>query len=81
VGSRLFGVEAERLELSTPFCRRIAKALNADATGQATFYGCFDKVRCELGPVLRIRPGLDETMRSEAGAVCWRAVVSSEEGE
>lgn len=29
---------------------------------------------CELGPVLRSRPGLDETVRSQAGAVFWKAV-------
>ena len=49
VGLRLFRIESERLELPTPFSRRIAKPLNADATGQATFYGCFNKVGCEEG--------------------------------
>jgi hypothetical protein len=28
---------------------RIAEPLDADAAGQATFYGCFDKVGCEEG--------------------------------
>jgi hypothetical protein len=46
VGLRLFRIESERLELPTPFSRRIAKPLNADATGQATFYGGFNKVGC-----------------------------------
>jgi hypothetical protein len=46
---RLFRIESERRKLPAPFSRRIAKPLNADATGQATFYGCFNKVRCEKG--------------------------------
>jgi hypothetical protein len=46
---RLFRIEAERLELPVPFSRRIAKPLNADATGQAAFDGCFDKIRGEEG--------------------------------
>ncbi len=29
--------------------KRIAKPLNANATGQASFDGCFDKVGCEEG--------------------------------
>jgi hypothetical protein len=33
---RLSRIKAERLELPAPFCRRIAKPLNANATGQAT---------------------------------------------
>jgi hypothetical protein len=44
---QLFRIEAERLNLSAPFSRRIAKPLDADAAGQATFYGCFDKVGCQ----------------------------------
>src|SRR5258706_15052816 len=40
---QLFRIEAERLKLSAPFSRRIAKPLDADAAGQATFYGCFHK--------------------------------------
>jgi hypothetical protein len=44
---QLFRIEAERLKLSAPFSRRIAKPLDADAAGQATFYGCFDKVGCQ----------------------------------
>jgi hypothetical protein len=46
---QLFRIESERLRLPTPFSRRIAKPLDANATGQATFYGCFDKVGCEKG--------------------------------
>jgi hypothetical protein len=46
---RLFRIESERLKLSAPFCRRIAKPLDADAAGQATFYGCFDKIGCKEG--------------------------------
>src|SRR5258708_40311088 len=45
----LFRIEAERLKLSAPFSRRIAEPFDADATGQATFYCCFDKVGCEKG--------------------------------
>jgi hypothetical protein len=39
-----FRIESERLKLPAPFSRRIAEPLNADAAGQATFYGCFDKI-------------------------------------
>ncbi len=46
---RLFRIESERLKLPAPFCRRIAKPLDADAAGQATFYSCLDKIRCEEG--------------------------------
>ena len=46
---RLFRIETERLKLLAPFCRRIAKPLDADAAGQATFYGCFDKIGCKEG--------------------------------
>jgi len=42
-------VESERLELSAPFRRRIAEPLDADAAGQATFYGRFDKIGREEG--------------------------------
>ena len=45
----LFRIESEHLKLSTPFSRRIAKPFDTDATGQATFYCCFDKVGCEEG--------------------------------
>jgi len=41
---QLFRIESERLKLSPPFSRRIAKPLDADAAGQATFYGCFHKI-------------------------------------
>src|ERR1700729_2905068 len=33
----LFWIKSERLELPTPFGRRIAEPLDADAPGQATF--------------------------------------------
>ena len=46
---QLFRIKSERLELPAPFSRRIAKPLDADAAGKATFYGCFDKVGCEEG--------------------------------
>jgi len=46
---QLSRVEAERLKLSAPFSRRIAKPLDADAAGQATFYGCFHKIGREEG--------------------------------
>ena len=46
---QLFRIESERLELPAPFGRSIAKALDADAPGQATFYSCFDKIGCEEG--------------------------------
>jgi hypothetical protein len=36
---QLFRIESERLKLSAPFGRRIAEPLDADAAGQATFYG------------------------------------------
>ena len=45
----LFRIEAERVKLPIPFGRRIAEPLDADATGQATFYGCFDKIGSEEG--------------------------------
>jgi hypothetical protein len=48
-GAQLIRVESERSELSAPFSRRIAKPLDADAAGQATFYRCFDKIWCEEG--------------------------------
>src|SRR6202165_2686408 len=46
---QLFRIESERLKLPAPFSRRIAKPLDADAAGQATFHGCFDKVGREEG--------------------------------
>jgi hypothetical protein len=46
---QLFRIESEHLKLSAPFGRRIAEPLDADAAGQATFYGCFDKIGCEEG--------------------------------
>src|SRR5258706_11383403 len=36
---QLFRIESERLKLSAPFSRWIAEPLDADAAGQATFYG------------------------------------------
>ena len=35
--------------MPAPFNRRIAKPFDTDATGQATFHGCFDKTGCEEG--------------------------------
>jgi len=35
--------------LLVPFSGRIAEPLDADAAGQATFYGCFDQVGSEEG--------------------------------
>ena len=49
LGLRLFRIEPESLELPAPFGRRIAEPLDADATGQATFYGGFDQVGSEEG--------------------------------
>ena len=46
---QLFRIESEGLKLPAPFSRRIAQPFYADATGQATFYGCFDKIGCEEG--------------------------------
>jgi hypothetical protein len=46
---QLFRIESERLKLPAPFGRRIAEPLDADAAGQATFYGRFDKIGCEEG--------------------------------
>ena len=45
----LFRLESERVKLPTPFCRRIAKPLDADAAGQTTFYGRFNKIGREEG--------------------------------
>ena len=45
---QLFRNESERLKLPAPFGRRIAEPLDADAAGQATFYGpglCIQKFR------------------------------------
>src|ERR1700737_2620461 len=41
---QLIRVESERCELSAPFSRRIAESLDADAAGQAAFYGFLDKI-------------------------------------
>ena len=41
---QLFRIESERLKLPAPFSRLIAEPLDADAAGQATFYGCSDKI-------------------------------------
>jgi len=46
---RTFRIESECLELSAPFRRQIAEPLDADAAGQATFYGSFDKIGREEG--------------------------------
>jgi hypothetical protein len=46
---KLFRIKSERLKLPAPFSRGIAEPLDTDAAGQATFYGCFDKVRGEEG--------------------------------
>jgi len=46
-GLQLFRIESERLKLPAPFSRRIAEPLNADAAGQATFHGRFDKIGCK----------------------------------
>src|SRR6266404_8106005 len=40
-GLILFRIESERVKLPNPFGRRIAEPLEADAAGQATFYGRF----------------------------------------
>ena len=36
-------------KLPDPFSRRIATPFDADATGQATLYRCFDEIGCEEG--------------------------------
>ena len=41
---QLFRIKSECLKLPAPFGRRIAEPLDADAAGQATFYGCFDEI-------------------------------------
>ena len=46
---QLFRIESKRLKLSAPFGPRIAEPLDADAAGQATFYGPFNKIGCEEG--------------------------------
>ena len=46
---QLFRIESERLKLPAPFGRRIAEPLDADAAGEATFDGRFDKIRGEEG--------------------------------
>jgi hypothetical protein len=43
-GLRLFRTEFEHLELPAPFSRQIAEPLDADAGGQATLNGSFDKI-------------------------------------
>jgi hypothetical protein len=48
-GLKLFRIKSERLELPAPFRWRIAKPFNADAAGQATFYGGSDKMGSEEG--------------------------------
>jgi hypothetical protein len=39
------GLEPKRFELAAPFCGRIAKSLDTDTAGQATFDGCAHKIR------------------------------------
>jgi hypothetical protein len=46
---RTFRIESECLELPAPFRRRVAQPLDADAAGQATFHGGFDKIGGEEG--------------------------------
>jgi hypothetical protein len=41
---QLFRLESKRLKLPALFGRLIAEPLDADATGEATFYRCFDKI-------------------------------------
>jgi len=43
----LVRIEPERLKLPTPFRRWVAEPLDANAAGQAAFYGCLDQVRSE----------------------------------
>ena len=43
-GAGLFRIESERLKLPAPFSRRIAEPLDANAAGQATSYGCLNKM-------------------------------------
>ena len=52
----LFRIESERLKLPAPFSRRIAEPFDADATGQATFYCCFDIIE----PPAASRDGADQ---------------------
>jgi hypothetical protein len=40
---------SERLKLPALFSRLIAESLDADAAGQAAFYGCSDKIWSEEG--------------------------------
>ena len=47
--TELFRVESERLELPSPFGRRIAQPLDANTTGQAAFDCGFDKIGSEEG--------------------------------
>ena len=46
---QLFRIESERLKLPAPFSQGIAESFDANAAGQATFYGCFDKIGGEKG--------------------------------
>ena len=47
--AQLSGIKSERFELPGPFGRRIAKSLDANATGQAALDGGLDETRCEEG--------------------------------
>jgi hypothetical protein len=44
---RLTGLSLPEPTIPAPFSRRIANPLNADAPGQVTLYGCFDKIECD----------------------------------
>jgi hypothetical protein len=46
---QLFWIQSEHLELPAPPSRRIAEPLDADAAGQATFHGGFNKIGGEEG--------------------------------
>jgi hypothetical protein len=46
---KLFRIKSEQFKLPAPFSRGIAEPLDTDAAGQATFYGCFDKIGCQEG--------------------------------
>jgi hypothetical protein len=46
---KLFWIKFERRKLPAPFSPGIAEPLDTDAAGQATFYGCFDKIGGEEG--------------------------------
>jgi hypothetical protein len=41
---KIIPVQVQAPRTAAPFSRQIAEPLYADAAGQATFYGCFDKI-------------------------------------